>query len=330
MVFISSFAKQNRFFHCASDRSLSLLLSTIFTMESYKEVWSLLYSTKQLPPTAAFLCCMKMELVQYSSGKGKHLLKLRCSSLREKQIEGASDVVYFFLRSYFKRPLSLVPYVRLSFVGTPAMSILWVASIPQFPDDPCSDLRLCLLHEKWNSVFDSSWQINRSSRADYLDFVLRVMGKTTIPKSCRCSAHCNNEYDDLVFMKFSNRESRVNRPLAFGFAFSVLFLLLFFCFCIYRFVTHLRVFYSPVCYKQRRTWSELPTESPCWQPCPSSPRSAATPCSTAASPPSTCPSPPRSSAATSHAAAPRSWSRKPSPPSHATSPRARSRETASR
>ena len=118
MVFISSFAKQNRFFHCASDRSLSLLLSTIFTMESYKEVWSLLYSTKQLPPTAAFLCCMKMELVQYSSGKGKHLLKLRCSSLREKQIEGASDVVYFFLRSYFKRPLSSVSYTHLTLPTT--------------------------------------------------------------------------------------------------------------------------------------------------------------------------------------------------------------------
>ena len=225
-------------------------------MDNCKGVWSLLYSAKQLHPTVALLLCMKMDLVQYSSGKGRHLLKLRCSSLREKQIEGASDVVCYFLNSYFKRPLSLVPYVRLSFVGTPAMSILWVASIQQSPSDQCSDFRLSLLHEKWNSVFDSSWRSNRSSRADYLDFVLRVMGKGTIPKSVRRSASCCNEYDDLVFMKFSDRESKVNRPLVFGLALSILFLLLFFLFCIYRFVTHLRVFYSSLCYKHVKTSRE--------------------------------------------------------------------------
>ena len=329
MVFISSFAKQNRFFHCASDRSLGLLLSTIFTMDSCKGVWSLLYSTKQLHPTTALLYCMKMELVQYSSGKGKHLLKLRCSSLREKQIEGASEVVRFFLSSYFKRPLSLVPYIRLSFVGTPAMSILWVASIQQLPSDHCSDFRLCLLHEKWNNVFDSSWRINRSSRADYLDFVLRVMGKNAIPKSTRCSVPCN-EYDDLVFMKFSDRESRVNRPLAFGLALSILFLLLFFCFCIYRFVTHLRVFYSPVCNKHTRTTCESLTESPCSMACLRLPQSATTPRWIATSPPSTCPSPPHSSTASSHAAEPRSWDTTPSQPSHKTLQRTRSRDTESK
>ena len=326
MVFVSSFAKQNRFFHCAVDRSLGLLLSTIFDMDSYKGVWSLLYSTKLLHPTAVFLCCMKMDLVQYSSGKGKHLLKLRCSSLREKQVEGASDVVRFFLSSYFRRPLSLVPYIRLSFVGTPAMSILWVASIQQLPDDHCSDFRLCLLHEKWNSVFDSSWQIHRSSRADYLDFVLRVMGKSAIPKGVRRSVPCCNEYDDLVFMKFSDRESRVNRPLVFGLAISILFLLLFFCFCIYRFVTHLRVFYSPVCSKHLKTTHESLTESLGSTACPQWLRSTATPRWIAASPSSTCPSPPRLSAAASRAAEPRSWCRKPSRLVHITLPLANSRD----
>lgn len=227
-----------------ADMSLISLVFHVYTVGLHKSLLWQSYSMKILPPSYTIMHYLKMELIHYASENNQHVLRLQCSSLKEKDFNHSADIIRHFLGAFFDRPLSLSPIVKQHFVGTPGISITWVASITQLPEDS-SAFRSRILHEEWNSQFDGSWHLDTTSRSNYLDFIFRVMSqKTYTAKSKRPkrSRH-SNEYDDLIFMKFSDREnSDINHSLLCFVGILTCFLCFLFCTCFYLY-PRLRVFY---------------------------------------------------------------------------------------
>lgn len=224
-----------------ADVSLVSLVSRIYSVGLHKSLLWQSYSMKILPPSHTIMHYLKMELIHYAPIKHKHVLRLQCTSLKEKDFSQSAEVIQQFLGAFFDRQISLYPIVKQHFIGAPGMSIIWVVSIAQLPEDS-SAFRNRLLHEEWNSQFDCSWHLDTSSKSSYLDFIFRVMGGMTFQSKSKRSKNRrhSNEYDDLVFMKFSDRESSgFNHSLLYLIVISVCFL---FCACFYIY-PRLRVFY---------------------------------------------------------------------------------------
>lgn len=227
-----------------ADASLVSFVFRVYTIAIHKSLVWQSYCMEILPPSQTVMYYLKMELIHYTSIKGKHVLQLQCTSLKEKDPYSSVQVIRHFLSVFFDRPMSLYPIVKQHLIGPPGMSVTWVASIVQLPEDS-SAFRNRLLHEEWNCQFDSNWHVNTSSKSHYLDFVFRVMGgMTMLSKSQkRKNTRRPSEYDDLIFMKFSDRESTGYKCSLWSLlVISVVFVCFLFCAC-FCLRPHLRVFY---------------------------------------------------------------------------------------
>ena len=209
----------------------------IIHVDSMKRHRCLLYNTTVLPPSPTMFRFIKMELVHYSTSNSHHVLKLKCSSLKERGAMECRELIGTFLIDYIRRPLSICPIMKYSFVGAPNLAVTWVVRVPLHKNDSKSEFRTNLIKQKWNGNYDEFWHANESKSRNYVNFIYQIMGgfgmRSFVSRKKRRPVSQPSEYDDVVFAKFSDRETSgfsLNQPLVVGLlAVGILFCIMFAC-----------------------------------------------------------------------------------------------------
>lgn len=237
LLLVLKLIQKERVLSKAATSVLCKVLSCLTSLDQYNCFQYMLFNMSHLPPSQCVNMGLKFELLHYSVSNNNHVLSLRCATFQELEAEPLRPVVGHFMCGYFDRAVGVSFQAKRRICSNPGLTVSWIVSVPQRAEDGLNGLRNDILKEKWNSFYDDcDWCTKKTSSADYLDYLIRVTNAKSEGGRVKLLRRCSSDVDDVVFMKFSDKDSKgYHVPLMYS-AFLVGFLLLIaFSFCALRF-----------------------------------------------------------------------------------------------
>ena len=171
----------------------------------------LLYSMMVLPPSLTMFRFIKLDLIQFQTTNNQYVLKLKCSSLKERGVMGCRELIGTFLMNYIFRPITLIPIMKYTIVGSPRLSVTWIVKIPSWKEDMHTDFRANLIKENWNGKYDEFWHAKEIKPNSCLSIFRKLMGgfsmKPFLSRKTKHQIAQSCEVDDVVFAKFSEGDA---------------------------------------------------------------------------------------------------------------------------
>ena len=246
LLLLLKLIQKERVLSKAATSVLCELLSCIISLQQHSCFQSCLYTLSHLPLSETVNAGLKFELLHYAVVDGNHVLSLRCVTVQELDPEPLVPVVGHFMAGFFDRAVGVVYRAKRRYCTNPGMTVTWTVTAAEHAEDGKEGLRNEILKEMWNCRYDDcDWCRKKAVRSDYLDYLLRVTNSSTETRRTKVR-RSSCDVDDIVFMKFSDKESKGSFPMLYSLLFLGLVLLLVLSCCFLHFFFPLIRFLSPV------------------------------------------------------------------------------------